>query len=134
MTKIRNLTLAAVLAAAAVPAFAASPMMGPNYWVMIGSTTFSGTIDKDAAAGGWAGRKITHLAFKAVDGDAVCTRINVAFANGNKQQLSISRLPRGTITVANLNGNARNVTNVAMRCRSAAGQRGVTVLIFGNKA
>ena len=105
-----------------------------SYWVPLGSVRFSRTLDQDGSAGGWAGRSITSLGLKALNGDARCTKLGVRFANGNRVSLRVPNiLQQGRLYRVDLPGNQRNVVNVQLRCRTVAAQRAVTVSIFANK-
>ncbi|HEX3808371.1 MAG TPA: hypothetical protein VHW02_01630 [Rhizomicrobium sp.] len=106
-----------------------------SVWVPIGNVTFDGPNDRDNTSGGFAGRSITALGFKAMNGSAVCARTTIRFGNGNTTVAMVNGgrpLNAGQFYQVGLPGNQRNVTNVVMRCR-ALGQRSVTISIMGNK-
>ena len=106
-----------------------------SYWVPVGNVTFNGPNDKDNAFGGFASRSITALAFRPVNGSAICADANIRFANGANVHASINGggvLNAGQTYRVDLPGNQRNVTNIVLRCR-ALGQNSVTINIQGNK-
>lgn len=106
-----------------------------NNWVSIGSAQFAGRDDRDGGAVGLAGRSISMLAFRPMNGDAVCMRANVRFGSGQVQAYAINGgrpMTRGSTYKIDLPGDQRNVTNVVLRCH-ALGQYAVTVNIYGDK-
>jgi hypothetical protein len=112
-----------------------APSNSADSWVQIGAVHFNGGTDTDGTAAGWAGRNITTIAFKPVNGDAVCLPASVRFGNGMTQSVSINggqRLRAGTAYKIDLPGNKADVSSVAMRCHPV-GQGSVTINILGNK-
>lgn len=106
-----------------------------SYWVQIGSVRFQGLNDRDNAFGGFAGRSITTLGFRPLDGAAICGRTTVTFGNGTKMNVVVNGgrpMAQGQMYRVDLPGNQRNVTNVVMRCH-ALGNYSVTINILGNK-
>jgi hypothetical protein len=111
------------------------PMMSDNSWVQIGTAKFDGMFDRDGGAAGWGGRAITELGFKPADGDAVCGRVNVRFANGNTRTFMLNDnrpMQRGRMYRIDLPGTYNSVQSLNMRCH-AMGKYAVSIQIFGNK-
>lgn len=106
-----------------------------SYWVPLGNLTYTGPSDRDNTFGSFAGRSITALAFRPVNGSALCTSANIKFANGTNARVAVNGgrpLMAGQTYKIDLPGGQRNVTNVVMRCH-ALGQRSVTISVLGNK-
>ncbi len=111
------------------------PPMAMNSWVQIGTAQFAGMSDRDGGAAGWGGRRVTALGFKAVNGDAVCGRVNVRFANGNARVFMLNNnqpMQRDRMYTIDLPGSYNSVQNLALRCH-ALGQGSVSINIYGNK-
>jgi len=106
-----------------------------SYWVRLGTMTFTPRYPRDNAFGGFAGRSITQLAFRPVDGSAICSDASIRFGNGSLAKIPVNGgrpLMEGQTYRIDLPGNQRNVTNVVLRCY-ALGQRSVTISVLGNK-
>ncbi|HEY2070807.1 MAG TPA: hypothetical protein VGG48_14730 [Rhizomicrobium sp.] len=111
------------------------PMMSMNNWVQIGTAQFSGMTDRDGGAAGWGGRAITELGFKPVNGDAICGRANVRFANGNMRSFMVNNnqpMQRDRLYRVDLPGTYNSVNSLTLRCH-ALGKYSVSIQIFGNK-
>ena len=107
----------------------------PNDWVLVGSARFEGLNDRDSGATGWAGRGVTALGFKAVDGDAVCAQANVRFANNTMRQYPINNrqpMTRDRLYQIDMPGDRQTVTAGGLRCH-ALGKYSVTINMYGNK-
>jgi hypothetical protein len=104
----------------------------PNYWVTLGRQRFEGRGDRDATVGGWAGRSVDRLGFRAVNDDAVCWRARVTFGNGQSSMIDVGRLDQGRMKFIDLPGGQRNVTGVVLACR-AVNRDAVTVEIAARK-
>ncbi|MBI1179916.1 MAG: hypothetical protein GC201_05110 [Alphaproteobacteria bacterium] len=104
-------------------------------WVTLSHERFEGRRDREAIATGWRGRSIDRLGFRAIDDDARCTRVRVAFGNGRSRDLDIGNLRhmrQGEFYRVDLPGKERNVTHVHLVCH-AVGDRDVTIQIYARK-
>jgi hypothetical protein len=107
----------------------------PDNWVLAGTAKFDGPTDRDGGAAGWAGRAITELGFRPVNGDAVCRNATVRFANNAVRNWPVNNgnpMRQGQMYRIDVPGGYRNVSNVMLRCH-ALGRYAVSINIYGNK-
>ncbi|HWA04632.1 MAG TPA: hypothetical protein VG819_14020 [Rhizomicrobium sp.] len=105
----------------------------PNYWITLGRQSFEGMRDREATfSGGWSGRSVERIGFRALNGDARCTRARVAFGNGSTRNFDVGRLMQGRVKIIDLPGGNRNVRSVGLVC-SPLNRSRVVVEIMARK-
>jgi len=104
-----------------------------NYWVTLSRESFEGRGDRErAVTGGWDGRSVERIGFRAVNDDARCSRVRVTFGNGASRDLDVGRLDQGRVKSIDLPGGNRRVKSLALMC-NAVNKRTVTVEVLGRK-
>ena len=106
---------AAVLASAAVPAFAA--------WDRIGSVDFTRRDTHDVQYGNFGG-PVEALALQARGTDMRCESVTATFGNGNTRQVFRGELPEGQNVTVDLPGQERRVQRLNFDCEPLDRGRG----------
>jgi hypothetical protein len=103
-----------------------------NYWVTLGRERFEGRNDRETTFTGWSGRSVERIGLRAINDDARCSRVRVAFGNGDVKVYDVGRLDQGRMRTIDRPGGNRNVRNINLVCHAVHG-RAVTIEIMARK-